>query len=142
VTQLTSLQRHSQPLQRRKRLRPKTYSVAVYLVGAVILLQVAMVIIAFWLRAMVVSVNVNLPKALTTATGNPNPPVPSSSGTPNNPGPPRLPGLNALPVLLKVPGASDELAQVDTLNEEAQVFLRQNDFPSALDLPIRAIPRP
>jgi hypothetical protein len=123
--------------QNRKRLRPKTYSVAVYLVGAVILLQVIMVISVFWLRAMVVSVNVNLPHALTAAPGNPNPPVPPQSVTPNNPGLLRLPGL-APSALLRVPGASDELAQVDTLNEEAQVFLHQNDFPSAVDLLIRA----
>jgi hypothetical protein len=37
-----------------------------------------------------------------------------------------------------VPGASDELAQISTLNEEAQIFLHQNDFPSASDLLLKA----
>ncbi len=35
-------------------------------------------------------------------------------------------------------GVSDKLAQIGTLNEEAQVFLKQNDFPSASDLLVRA----
>ena len=47
----------------RKRVRPKTYSVAVYMVFAIALLEVIMLISIFWLRAMVVSVSTNLPKA-------------------------------------------------------------------------------
>jgi len=127
-----------------KRVRPKTYSVAVYLVGAVILLQVVMLISVFWLRAMVVSVNVNPPSAQANNTGAPNligPVPPQPSGTPSNPGPPRLPGLEttaAHPALLQVPGVSDKLAQIGTLNEEAQVFLHQNDFQSASDLLVKA----
>ncbi len=138
MTQLPSPQRQFPVTQHAKRLRPKTYTVAVYLVGAVILLQVVMFILVFWLRAMVVSVNVSLPNAVANASGNPNP---ASPGDRNNPILPRLPGLETTAVrtaLLKVPGASDELAQVDTLNEEAQVFLHQNDYQSALDLLIKA----
>ena len=63
MTQLPSPQRRNQIPQHAKRLRPKTYSVAVYLVIAIILLQIGMVISVFWLRAMVVPVNVKLPKA-------------------------------------------------------------------------------
>ena len=37
-----------------------------------------------------------------------------------------------------MPGASDELEEIGTLNEEAQVFLHQNDYQSALDILIRA----
>jgi len=44
----------------------------------------------------------------------------------------------AHPALLQVPSGSDKLAQIGTLNEEAQVFLRQNDFQSASDLLVRA----
>jgi len=140
VTQLPSPQRRSPAPQHSKRLRPKTYSVAVYLVGAVILLQVVMLISVFWLRAMVVSVNVNLPNAQGNISGNPNPTGP---GTPqaNNPGMPMLPGLEttlAHPALLQVPGVSDKLAQIGTLNEEAQVFLSQNDFQSASDILVKA----
>lgn len=117
---------------------------AVYLVVAVIVLQVIMLISVFWLRAMVVTVNVNLPHAQANGVrpSNPTGPVtPQPGGPANNPSVPRLPGLATSavhPALLRVPGASDELAQVDTLNEEAQVFLRQNDYPSALDLLIKA----
>jgi tetratricopeptide (TPR) repeat protein len=53
----------------------------------------------------------------------------------------RLPSLATTaihPALLKVPGVSDKLAQIGTLNEEAQVFLKQNDFQSASDILIRA----
>ena len=77
MTQLPSPQRSSPVPQHVKRLRPKTYSVAVYLVGAIIVLQVAMLISVFWLRAMVVSVNVNLPNAQA-----------GTSGTAGNPGMP------------------------------------------------------
>jgi hypothetical protein len=144
VTQLPSTQHHHPAPQHIKRLRPKTYSVAVYLVVAVIVLQVIMLISVFWLRAMVVTVNVNLPRAQANSAkpSNPNGPlVPGPGVTANNPSVPRLPSLAlsaVRPALLRVPGASDELAQVDTLNEEAQVFLRQNDYPSALDLLIKA----
>jgi tetratricopeptide (TPR) repeat protein len=54
---------------------------------------------------------------------------------------PRLPSLETTAVqtgLLRVPAPSDQLAQIGTLNEEAQVFLQQNDYPSALDLLVRA----
>jgi hypothetical protein len=144
VTQLPSPQRRSPAPQHVKRVRPKTYSVAVYLVVAVILLQVVMLISVFWLRAMVVSVNVNLPNAQGITSGNPNPSAPATpqpGGPGNIPGMPRLPGLETTAVqtaLLHVPGVSDQLAQIGTLNEEAQVFLRQNDYPSASDLLVRA----
>jgi hypothetical protein len=127
-------------------VRPKTYSVAVYLVGAVILLQVVMVISVFWLRAMVVTVNVNLPNGLTNASLNPSTaygPGGSGSSHPHGSTPdmtvlPSLENSAPHPALLKVPGVSDKLAQIGTLNEEAQVFLRQNDFSSASDILVRA----
>jgi hypothetical protein len=140
VTQLPSPQRRLPVPQHAKRLRPKTYSVAVYLVGAVILLQIAMLISVFWLRAMVVRVNVNFPKAVVGNSGTPSS-TPQPGGTVDNSGVVRLPGLETTAIraaLLRVPGVSDKLAQISTLNEEAQVFLRQNDFPSAADLLIRA----
>jgi hypothetical protein len=144
VTQLPSPQRGPRTPHNAKRLRPKTYSVAVYLVGAVIALQVVMLISVFWLRAMVVSVNVNPPSGLVKNSGNaPNPTgptVPHPGGPATPPEFPSLPGLGAMshPALLKVPGVSDKLAQIGTLNEEAQVFLHQNDFQSASDLLVRA----
>jgi len=119
--------------------------VAVYLVGAILLLQVGMLISVFWLRAMVVSVSVKPPNAQGNITGNPNPSGPNAHqpGTvpDNSGGLSRLPSLEATvahPALLKVPGVSDKLAQIGTLNEEAQVFLKQNDFSSATDILVRA----
>ena len=133
MTQNPSPHRRLPVPQHSKRLRPKTYSVAVYLVIAIVLLQVAMLISVFWLRAMVVSVNVNLPNGV----GGPGKPLSSYPKPPGKNDLPSLPSL-ATGALLKVPAASDELAQVDTLNEEAQVFLHQNDYQSALDILIRA----
>jgi hypothetical protein len=134
VTQNPDPNRRIPGTQHIKRLRPKTYSVAVYMIFGIVGLQVVMLISVFWLRAMVVSVNVNPPNAV---AGNP-----ATNGIPGahpkiKPPDTRLPGL-APSALLKVPGATDELAQIETLNEEAQVFLHQNDYQSALDLLIRA----
>ncbi len=124
-------------------MRPKTYSVAVYLVGGVFLLQLGMLVSVFWLRAMVVSVNVRPPKALVTTSGQRNPPTqPSSIGpiapnpnaVPTQPDLPSLPGLAItahIPALLSVPGIADKLEQVGTLNEEAQILLHQNDLKNA-----------
>ena len=114
-----------------KRVRPKTYSVAVYLVGAIIVLQVAMLISVFWLRAMVVSVNVRAPKPRLTTVFPEAPPSPAPSKGPEMP---RLPGLTATatePALLKVPTLSDKVGQVSTLNDEAQILLHQNDLKHA-----------
>jgi tetratricopeptide (TPR) repeat protein len=128
-----------------KRVRPKTYSVAVYLVGAVLLLELAMFVLVFWLRAMVVTVDVRMPRGLAGHLGGPSA-FPSNgvanSGPPKpNPDFPSLPSLEikgAHPGLLKVPDASDQQEQVLNLNQEAQVFLHQNDYQSAADLLVRA----
>ena len=148
MTQLPSPQRRSSVPQHVKRVRPKTYSVAVYLVVAVVLLQVVMVISVFWLRAMVVTVNVKPPSGLAANSGNPaaiyHPSglgMPHTGVSPSNPDMIVLPSLEmeaVHPALLRVPGASDKLAQIGTLNEEAEVFLHQNDYPSALDLLVKA----
>ena len=126
-------------------MRPKTYSVAVYIVVGIVLLQVVMLISVFWLRAMVVTVGVNLPIAQggsTAMTYNPTTPtLPHTGVTPQNPDMQVLPALETSPNrpgLLKVPDATDKLAQIGKLNEEAEVFLRQNDYSSAADLLIRA----
>jgi hypothetical protein len=125
-------------------VRPKTYSVAVYLVGAVVLLQVVMVISVFWLRAMVVTVSVKPPNATAQNTATYQPPgstFPRPGAAVDSSGVTRLPSLALTavhPALLQVPGVSDKLAQIGTLNEEAQVFLRSNDYPSASDLLVQA----
>ncbi len=143
MTQLPPLAHLPPALNPRKRLRPKTYSVAVYMVMAVALLEVIMLISVFWLRAMVVSVSTNLPKPQGGAA-NYTPPAlqPAKLLNPNidRLGVTRLPSLSAEshPALLKVPSASDRQEQVLNLNEEAHVFLKQNDYQSALDLLIKA----
>jgi hypothetical protein len=141
VTQLPSSYRHPRPLDPSKRIRPTTYTVAVYLVGAVFLLEVGMLISVFWLRAMVVSVNVQIPHGK-VAVGRPSvpgvPPIgPIAPAVPRAPALPNLPGLAATTTttapaaLLAVPATSDKLEQVGTLNEEAQVLLHQNDLKNA-----------
>jgi hypothetical protein len=111
-------------------------------VGAIVLLQVGMLISVFWLRAMVVSVNVQVPKALarvaTTPSPEPSPigPIAPSPLVPPLTGPkmPSLPPLTMTktsPTLLSVPAMSDQLEQVGTLNEEAQILLHQNDLKHA-----------
>ena len=119
------------PLPNNKRVRPKTYTVAVYLVGAILGLEVIMFISVFWLRAMVVSVNTHAPKP---KNGLP-PPAPTlvhlPPPIPTGPEMPRLPGLSIGPnstPLLQVPGQSDTLAQVGKLNDDAQALLHQNDL--------------
>jgi len=152
VTQLPSPQRRFPIAHHVKRVRPKTYSIAVYLVVGIVVLQVLMLISVFWLRAMVVSVNVHLPKALPSKT-NAQPPASQEligPQPPKIPAPlpavatiamPRLPSIT-LPsthaALLSVPSASDPLAQIVSLNEEAQEFLNQHVLESALDTLLRA----
>jgi hypothetical protein len=139
VTRPPTTQRPHPPPHYAKRVRPKTYSVAVYLVGAIVLLQVGMLISVFWLRAMVVSVNVQVPRAklVEGAPENLSPsfgPTPSVPIAPKAPELPRLPGLATTTIQsarLSVPVVSDKLQQVGTLNDEAQILLHQNDLRNA-----------
>ena len=114
------------------------------MVFAIALLEVVMLISIFWLRAMVVPVSTNPPKAKEGLAGAPYVPhlshvtSPSTAPEVDNNGVARLPGLNMHTGLLKVPTESDKQEQVSNLNEEANVFLRQNDYQSALDLLIKA----
>lgn len=130
-----------------KRLRPKTYSVAVYLVIAIVLLQVVMLISVFWLRAMVVQINVNLPKAQAGMSGTFTPsfligPVaPRTDTAAPRSDLPRLPSLDITaprPALLSVPDISDSLEQIGNLNEQAQTLLHQNAFSSAVEILLKA----
>lgn len=148
MTQLPS----SQPLpvpQHTKRLRPKTYSVAVYLVAGIGVIELIMLILVFWLRAMVVPVNVKIPKAVVKANPAPiqqvsqptaNPSLPSTTPT-KTPDVPSLPNLaNATPhlALLSVPTNTDPNVQINSLNEQAEMLIRQSDLKSGLTLLIKA----
>lgn len=144
MTQLPSPQRQVPAPLHPKRLRPRTYSVAVYLVVAIVLFQAAMIIAVFWLRAMVVSVNVKLPKAQgghqpsIADMAKPKPP-PDLKPVPNLPS---LPSLNTnnhpRAGLLSVPGVSDQLQQISNLNDEALSFLQAHAYQSALETLIKA----
>jgi len=146
MTQLPSSQRRSAVPQHAKRLRPKTYSVAVYMVILIVVLQVGMLISVFWLRAMVVHVNVRYPKAMgqpgtQTATnqaliGPEKPPPGSMPPKPNVPNLPSLPDLQISKphsARLSVPVVSDQLAQVGNMNQEALAFLQQHAYQSAVE---------
>ena len=146
MTRLPSPQNRLPAPQHPKRLRPKTYSVAVYLVGAVVLLQVAMVISVFWLRAMIVPVNFKLPRALTGQASAPLPPtaLPTPTPHPAATAASKLPELPELSTggphlaLLSVPDLSDTLSRINNLNDQAQQSLRENDLKSAAELLVKA----
>jgi len=128
-----------------KRLRPKTYSVAVYLIIGVVIFQIMMVISVFWLRAMVVPVNVKFPKASTKPVAVVAPITPPPIIVPPTPAKlPTVPSLPSLttslphPALLSVPTATDPNEQIGNLNDQAELLMRQNDLPSGIDLLIKA----
>jgi hypothetical protein len=143
VTQLPSSHRYPLPPVYGKRVRSRTYTVAVYLVIAVVLLQAGMLVSVFWLRAIVVPVNVQVPQSKPLAVQAPvappnlGPLAPTSMlPAPHLPPMPNLPSLSLTPkngqlALLKIPDASDTREKVDTLNDEAQVLLHQNDLKNA-----------
>jgi hypothetical protein len=120
--------------------------VAVYLVAGVVAIQVIMVISVFWLRAMVVPVNVKFPKAslklgVITPSIIPVVPVIVPSVPPKLPDLPSLPSLATStphPAILSVPTVSDKIAQIGSLNDQAQMLMRHNDLKSGLDLLIKA----
>lgn len=123
-----------------RRVRPRAYSVAVYLVVGIILLQVAMIISVFWLRAMVVTVNVHLPRPK-AGQGAPQPLIGPEVPKITKPEVPMLPSLEATvprPALLSVPTISDPLEQIVNLNDEAEVFMRQHALESAAETLLRA----
>ena len=122
--------------QHTKRLRPRTYSVAVYLVVLVVVFQVAMLISVFWMRAMVVPVNFQMPVGRPGVTPTAMTVTPLAPG-PALPAPPRLsvPRLElTVPhlAMLSIPSASDRLEQIGDLNDDAQSFRRKNDLKSAI----------
>jgi hypothetical protein len=121
-------------------LRPKTYSVAVYVIAAILLLQVAMVISVFWLRAMVVPVNFQVPKSQTPPPTVAVAPVPPPAIKPPPLGPGEMPNL-AVPgrqTLLALPSATDKRSQIGNLLDEAQMLRRQNDLKGAVSALIKA----
>lgn len=146
MTRLPSPQPRRPVPHHAKRVRPKTYSVAVYLVIAVVILQIGMFISVFWLRAMIVSVKVSLPKAHGTtsqvqSTGNQpliGPVAPKPETTTSRLNLPTLTTSATNSARLKVPGANDDLEQISNLNDEAQAFLHQHALESAVETLVKA----
>lgn len=91
------------------RVRPRTFTVAIYILGAVLLLQVVMVISVFWLRAAIVPVNFTKPKARVAA------PVATTVVSANVA--PELPDLAVSPnrMLLELPSKDNTQSQVADL---------------------------
>jgi hypothetical protein len=135
MTQLPPPQRRFPVPQHVKRVRPKTYSVAVYMVVLVVALQGVMLISVFWLRAMVVHVNVKFPKSQgpQTATTQIVKPVAPPPPKPDLPSLPALTMDSPHSALLSVPKASDQLEQIGVLNDEAQAFVQQHALQSAIE---------
>jgi len=122
----------------------------VYLVVLVVVLQVLMLISVFWLRAMVVKVNVKVPKASPNSIASQHP-APQPVAEPEKTISPsshheevvvsNLPSLqinSPHPALLSVPKVSDQLSQISTLNDEAQAFMKQHALESALEVLTKA----
>jgi hypothetical protein len=98
------------------RVWPRTYTVALYILAGVLLLQVTMVISVFWLRAAIVPVNFSPPKAHAT-------PLNTTAAVPAN-APPELPDLavSANRMLLALPSANDTQSQIANLLDRARTF--------------------
>ncbi len=130
----SSSSRPAQPLNS-LRVRPTTYTVAVYVLAAVLLFEVVMVISVFWLRSMVVPVNFQVPKAHgALAAAKPAPFIPPIL-------PPDVPNLavSGQRTLLALPGANDMQTQITALIDRANdEWLHKKDAKSAIDVLTRA----
>lgn len=130
-----------------KRLRPKTYSIALYLAGVVLLVQVAAIFLVFYFRR-VVTIDTSAPPlpnqtveaqqppvAKPAATPTPAPaPAPVQAATPTPAVTPAAPTAPAritpvpTPGRLAVAAVEDPAQRVKALNEEAERFQLQGDL--------------
>jgi tetratricopeptide (TPR) repeat protein len=92
----------------------------------------------FWLRAMVVSVRVSVPRAVAGTTPKPTPAVSPAVLKPDLPSLPGLEMTSPHGALLSVLSTSDPLEQVNNLNDEAQAFLQEHALESAIETLIKA----
>ncbi|PAW78297.1 MAG: hypothetical protein B9S32_07125 [Verrucomicrobia bacterium Tous-C9LFEB] len=127
-----------------KRLRPKTYSIALYLAGLVLLVQVAAIFLVFYFRR-VVTIDTSAPPlpnqaqvAQTPERPTPAPAVPSApsasapvqAATPPAPTPAAPARITPVPTpgRLAVAATEDPAQRVKALNEEAERFQTQGDL--------------
>ena len=139
MTQLPHSQHHHPTHLRTKRVRPKTYSVAVYLVVGIVILQGLMLISVFYLRAMVVPIKVSPPTKAPGLVEQQPAPQPEPVGPPGPKPDVLMPTLPSLAMSspngarLNVPSPGDALEQVTSLNEQAEFFVKQHALESALE---------
>ncbi len=109
------------------RVRPTTYTVAVYLLGSVMVLELVMVISVFWLRAMVVPINFQIPKTHAAPLAPPATAVQALT-------PPDVPNLavSGRRTLLALPTATDKQTQIGNLLDEARLLRSQHDLKGSL----------
>ena len=114
------------------RVRPGTYTAAVYVLGAVLVLETASIISVFWMRAMVVPVNFQVPKSHGT------PAATSAVASPTKNG--ELPNLSVSirRGLLALPSASDQETQIGNLLDQTKLLRQQGDLKGALNVAIQA----
>jgi hypothetical protein len=105
---------------------------AVYVLGAVLVLEAASIISVFWMRAMVVPVNFQVPKPHALAN--------AMSGTPTFTKNGELPNLTVSPRrgLLALPTAGDSETQIGNLLDQAKLLRQQNDLKGELNVLIEA----
>jgi hypothetical protein len=115
------------------RVRPTTYTVAVYVLAVVLLFEVVMVISVFWLRSMVVPVNFQVPKAFPAVATKPVPFIPPIL-------PPDVPNLavSGKRTLLSLPSANDKQTQMGNFLDQARDLRRQNDLKGAVNVLVQA----
>jgi hypothetical protein len=127
------------PQQSSIRVRPATYTAAVYVLGAVLLMELGMIISIFWIRAMVVPINFTVPKAHAIANaaalGRTMQPMSEPAGIPGE-----IPNLKISSGhgLLALPSGNDNETQIINLLAEVKLRARQKDIKGELDLLLKA----
>jgi len=114
--------------QNNLRVRPTTYTVAVYILGFVLVLELVMVISVFWLRAMVVPINFQPPHSHAA-------PTPAAPTTVHALTPPDVPNLavSGRRTLLALPTATDKQSQIGNMLDEARLLRSQHDLKGSIN---------
>ncbi len=110
------------------RVRPTTYTVAVYFLGFILLLEFVMVLSVFWLRALVVPINFEIPRSHA-----PTAPAPATAA--QSLAPADVPNLavSGRRTLLALPAATDQQSQVSNLLDQARLLRSQGDLKGAIN---------
>jgi hypothetical protein len=109
------------------RVRPTTYTVAVYILGFVLVLEFVMVLSVFWLRAMVVPINFTIPKAHASLA-----PTPTTTIQPLTPTDVPNLAVSGRRTLLALPTATDKQSQIGNLLDQARLLRGQGDLKGSI----------